>query len=75
VVVVGSTYGAFPGQTHLGEADVFVRKYDADGTVIWTQEFGTTGVDWAEAVAIDHEGAVAVVWRHTRGPAWAEPRR
>ncbi|MBK6579629.1 MAG: hypothetical protein IPG17_26275 [Sandaracinaceae bacterium] len=61
VVVVGSTYGAFPGQTQLVEADVFIRKFDADGTVLWTRQFGTTNIDWAKAVAIDHEGAVAVV--------------
>ncbi len=61
MVVVGSTYGAFPGHTPLVEADVFIRKFDADGTVLWTQQFGTTNIDWAKAVAIDHEGAVAVV--------------
>ena len=44
VVVTGFTRGALPGQTSAGMQDVFVRRYDLDGTVLWTHQFGTSGV-------------------------------
>lgn len=66
VVVVGGTEGTFPGQAYLGVQDVFVRKYDADGTLLWTRQFGTVADETPYAVSADAEGAVAVVGS-TRG--------
>jgi len=34
VYVTGDTWGALPGHTSAGEWDVFVRKYDLDGTSV-----------------------------------------
>jgi hypothetical protein len=51
VVVVGSTSGAFLGQTNLGAVDVFAQGFGtADGASGWTLQFGTRGtetVGWA----------------------------
>jgi hypothetical protein len=47
IYVVGYTEGALPGQVSAGGADVFVRKYDANGNVVWTRQFGTPGNDSA----------------------------
>jgi hypothetical protein len=48
--VVGTTYGSLPGWTNLGSADGFHRKYDANGNVVWTNQFGTSSSDEANAV-------------------------
>jgi len=52
VYVVGSTSGAFPGQTNKGSIDAFVRKYDAYGNLKWTQQFGTPSFDEVGGVAV-----------------------
>ena len=56
VYAAGATYGALPGQTNLGDTDAFLLKYDADGTLLWTNEFGTTAHDWADALATNASG-------------------
>jgi len=53
VYVAGNTSGALPGQTSAGGEDAFVRKYNASGTVIWTQQFGTAAADRATGIAAD----------------------
>ena len=55
VYVVGLTNGSLPGPS-LGNADVFIRKYDASGTIVWTRQFGTSAADQANAVAVDATG-------------------
>ena len=39
--------GTLPGQTTAGGIDAFVRKYDPNGTEMWTRQFGTAGDDFA----------------------------
>ena len=55
VYVAGYTRGALQG-TSAGEADVFVRKYDTNGNVLWTRQFGGTDDDQAAAAAVDATG-------------------
>ena len=59
VIIAGYTKGALEGDNAGGE-DVFVRKYDADGAVVWTRQFGTANRDLAVAVAVDAAGAILV---------------
>jgi len=42
VYVTGKVRGALPGQTHYGDDDVFVRRYDHAGKHRWTRQFGGT---------------------------------
>jgi hypothetical protein len=56
VYVVGYTDGAFPGQTSAGDYDLFVRKYSEDGDEIWTRQFGTSGSDFADGIAVGRGG-------------------
>jgi len=44
----------------LADADVFVTKFDRNGSYAWTRTFGATGFDRAGAVATDSHGAVVV---------------
>lgn len=59
VLVAGSTRGIVEG-TPAGNGDAFLRKYSADGEVLWTRQFGTTSTDMAHAVAVDAVGNVLV---------------
>ena len=56
VYVAGTTSGSFPGETLQGSTDAFVRKYDLDGMVLWTRQFGTSTYAAAFAVAADAAG-------------------
>ena len=51
---------ALPGQTAGGQDDAFVRKYDADGTEVWTHQFGGPGHDLATTVTVDAAGDIYV---------------
>lgn len=66
VYVVGSACGALAGESFAGSPgvlDAFVRKYNADGSVAWTREFGTTGSDLGLGAAVDSSGVyVAGGW-------------
>jgi hypothetical protein len=58
--VVGWTWGDLSGQ-NAGSADVFVRKYDGPGSLLWSRQFGTTDEDVPFGVAVDAAGNVYVV--------------
>lgn len=61
VYVAGKTFGMLPEQTDVSwGGDAFVRKYDGEGNEIWTKEFGTSGGDYADCVAVDASGNVYV---------------
>ncbi len=59
VVVAGWTVGALDGAS-AGGADGFVRRYDAEGEVAWTRQFGGAGIDFVIGVALDGDEVVAV---------------
>ncbi|HYH48834.1 MAG TPA: SBBP repeat-containing protein [Acidimicrobiia bacterium] len=63
VFVVGSTAGALPGHKSAGEADAFIVGYDGKGGEPWSQQFGTKGVDDAEAITFDAAGNAFVAGR------------
>lgn len=49
--ISGWTRGEFPGFTNLGgndgsSSDIFVLKFDDQGNILWTSQFGTTGDDY-----------------------------
>ncbi len=51
VFVVGSTNMALPGQDFRAVTDAFVRAYGPNGRELWTDQFGTSGIDQGLAVA------------------------
>lgn len=55
VYVVGSTNGVLATPA-AGGTDIFVRKYDANGNVVWTKQFGSNTTDQGNAVAVDATG-------------------
>lgn len=72
VYIVGLTGGALPGQTRAGYVDAFVRKYDATGNEVWTSQFGSVALDYAQGVAVDAAGNVYVAGR-TEGVLTDQP--
>src|SRR5438876_55762 len=60
VYVAGDINATFAGQTAAGNDDAFLRKYDPDGTELWTQQFGTASDDFAFGVAVDTAGSVYI---------------
>jgi hypothetical protein len=56
VYLTGWTNGALPGESNAGTYDVFVRKYDIAGGLVWTHQFGTTGYDNGRGICVDASG-------------------
>jgi hypothetical protein len=56
----GSMEGALPGQTSAGLSDAYVRKYDANGNLVWTRQFGSSADDHAYGLASNPTGLYVV---------------
>ncbi len=52
VYVAGNTFGSLQGD-NLGRRDVFIRKYSADGSELWTRQFGTKHSDFLSDITVD----------------------
>ncbi len=61
IYIGGYTRGIFPGQVSAGGNDIFVRKYDNNGNVIWTRQFGTSYEDSASKLVVDNTGNIYFV--------------
>ena len=55
VYVVGYTLGSLQG-TSVGREDAFVRKYNPNGDLLWSRQFGTAGNDQLTSAAVDSSG-------------------
>jgi beta-propeller repeat-containing protein len=62
VYVAGTTLSVLPGQASVGSADMFVRKYDADGNELWTRQFGTAEYDQARGLSVHGAGVYVAGW-------------
>ncbi len=62
--VFGQT-GSTLGDVHVGATDMFVRKYDKEGSVLWTKQIGTTKNDYSSHIKIDGNNQVFLVGRTT----------
>jgi alpha-tubulin suppressor-like RCC1 family protein len=59
VFIAGYTSGALSGASAGGQ-DAFIARYDAQGTLQWVRQFGTSKNDQARGVAVDAEGSIYV---------------
>ena len=59
VYVTGGTYGGLDGNSK-GTSDLFVVKYNSNGTKEWTKQLGTEEYDEARGIATDSSGNVYV---------------
>ena len=57
---VGSSVGSsLPGQDGVAGSDGFIRKYDHDGNVIWTEQFGTACSDVLSSLTLQSDRLIA----------------
>jgi hypothetical protein len=56
----GTTRGSLGGGVHHGQGDAWVARFDAIGSLLWVQQFGTPGDERAQAVLPDGHGGVYV---------------
>ena len=59
VYISGSTSGSLAG-VNAGGIDAFLSKYDENGTLQWTRQFGTHWDDYSLGVSTDGEGSVYI---------------
>lgn len=60
VYITGDTSGKLGSIDNLGSADAFFTKFNTDGVLLWTQQFGTNKTDMGEAIAVDSEGNICI---------------
>ena len=48
--ITGSTLGSLDGNTNAGSYDMFLTKYDTNGTKLWTEQLGSTSWDEGHGV-------------------------
>jgi len=57
--ISGTTKGSLGGP-NAGGTDVFLSKYDSAGSLLWTQQLGTSSYDHSTSVAVDAAGNVLI---------------
>ena len=62
VYITGHTLGDLFG-TPIGDYDVFLAKFDTNGTLLWNRKFGTPSADWPHGLVADAQGNVFVSGR------------
>ncbi len=60
IYVTGYTQYELDGNTFAGDWDLFVIKYNKDGTRQWTRQFGTTELDVGSRITTDSSGNIYV---------------
>ena len=77
VVIVGSTSSTdFPvinghDASHNGKDDIFVTKFQSNGSLIWSTFLGSSGTNDAWGVTVDENDSVFVIGRESDSPnAW-----
>jgi hypothetical protein len=60
--IAGATYGDLGGiNPGPADTDVFLAKYDTNGSLQWTRQLGSPRVEWCHGVSADELGSVFVV--------------
>lgn len=67
VYLAGDTYGSLAG-ANAGDRDVFLIKYDENGTIVWGRQFGSPEYDDVWAVSADGAGNTYIVGETTGSP-------
>lgn len=57
VYVVGTTEGSLFGN-HLGDEDVVLAKFDSQGNMIWSKQWGKDKEERGIAIAVDRTGSI-----------------
>ncbi len=60
IYVTGYTHGDFDGNTNAGFSDIFLTKYNSDGTQQWTEQWGSSSYDEGYSVTVDSNDNIYV---------------
>jgi hypothetical protein len=60
ITVLGQTDGTFGSPEIRTDLDLYVRRYDRNGTHLWTRQFGTDEEEEPGAIAADSSGVIVV---------------
>ena len=66
VIVTGFTTGNLAAPS-AGFGDIFLRKYDPAGHIVWTQQLGDTQYDFSHALDIDRHGNIFITGTSSLG--------
>ncbi|MCO6043185.1 SBBP repeat-containing protein [Aeoliella sp. ICT_H6.2] len=65
LLVIGSTRGDLAAENR-GVEDIYVTKFDAAGAISWSKQFGTSGSDYGNSIAVDGSGNIYIGGSTTR---------
>ncbi len=65
IYLTGSTTGDLGGK-NSGKEDIFVVKYDTEGKMLWSKQFGTDSMDIARSIYVNKKGDIYITG-DTRG--------
>lgn len=60
--------GSFSGNSALGGSDLFVTRFDREGVLFWTKQYGTVFDDEMTAIALDKNGTVHTSGNYVKSP-------
>jgi len=60
IYISGSTKDNLESQTNAGGEDIFIIKYSADGTKLWSKLIGSSGDDKSNGITIDASGNIYI---------------
>lgn len=64
VYVFGQTNNTI-GDQRFGRVDVFIRKYNSQGDVQWTKQYGTSGGDYPSRITVDENSNCYAIGKTT----------
>jgi hypothetical protein len=59
IYLTGSTMGAMD-KMNFGKEDLFIVKYNQDGLLVWTKQFGTDSTDVGKGIYVDDKGNIYI---------------
>ena len=60
IFLTGYTTKSLDGNSNKGGVDIFLTKWNSDGTKAWTKQWGTSGDDYGKSVVVDNSGNIFV---------------
>ena len=62
IYVSGYTNDAFPGESSAGGLDMFLRKFQSDGTEVFTKQYGSAGHEYGNGIQVNTSDGVEEVF-------------
>ena len=60
IYVTGVTYGKMANNINAGQSDIFLSKFNANGKLLWTQQWGSKERETANSIFISDAGSIYI---------------